>query len=45
MAHGFLELHKAVIHVIILVSFLRLRFLGWGLWDYSCCFFCLSSDG
>ena len=34
MAHSFLELEKAVIHVIILVSFLWLRFS-----------FCLPSDG
>ena len=29
MAHSFIELHKAVIHVIILVSFLWLWFLFW----------------
>jgi len=34
MAHSFTELHKAVIHVIILFSFLRLWFS-----------FCLPSDG
>ena len=33
MAHSFIELHKAVIHAIISVSFLWLWFLFWRLWD------------
>ena len=44
MAHSFIELHKAGIHGIILVSFLSLWFLFWRPWDCSSCFFCLSSD-
>ena len=44
IAHSFIELHKAVIHVIILVSFLQVWFLFWMLWDYTSCF-CLPSDG
>ena len=39
------ELHKAVIHVIILVSFLWLWFLLWRLWDCSSWLLCLPSDG
>ena len=35
MAHNFTELHKAVIHMIILVNFLWLWFSSWRLWDYS----------
>ena len=35
MAHSSIELHKAVIHVIILVNFLCLWFSFWRLWDYS----------
>ena len=34
MAHSSIELHKAVIHVIILVNFLCLWFSFWRLWDY-----------
>ena len=45
MAHSFIELHKAVIHVIILVSFWSLWFSFWSLWDYDSCFFCLPPDG
>ena len=44
MAHSFIELYKAVTHVIILVSFLWLWFLFWWLRDCGCCF-CLHSDG
>ena len=45
MAYSFTELHKGVIHVILLVSFLRLWFSFWRPWDCSFCFFCLPSDG
>ena len=45
VAQSFIELHKAVIHVMLLVSFLCLWFSFWRLWDYSSCFFCLPSDG
>ena len=45
MAHSFIELYKAVTHVIILVSFLWLWFLFWWLNDCSCCFSCLPSEG
>ena len=45
MAHNFIKLHKAMIHVMILVSFLWLWFSFWRLWDCSSCFFCLSSNG
>ena len=45
MAHSFIELHKALIHVIILVSFLWLWFLLWRLYDCGFFCFCLSSDG
>ena len=45
MVHSLTELHKAVIHVIILVSFLWMWFLLWRPWDCSSFFFCLSSDG
>ena len=40
-----LELHKTVIHVFILVSFLWLWFSFWRLRDCSSCFFCLFSHG
>ena len=33
MAHSFTELHKPVIHMIILISFLWLWFLFWRLWN------------
>ena len=39
MAHSFIDLHKAVIHEIILVTFLWLWFSFWRLWDCSSCFF------
>ena len=45
MAHSFTESPRAVIHVIVLVSFLWLWFSFWRLWDRSSCFFYLSSDG
>ena len=45
MAHSFMELHKAVIHMFILVGFLWLWFSFWRLQDCSSCFFSLSSDG
>ena len=45
MAHSFIELHKAVIHVIIWFSFLWLWFLFWRPWDLSSCLFCLPSVG
>ena len=45
MAHAFTELHKAMIHEIILVSFLCLCFLFWRPWDWSSCFSSLPSDG
>ena len=45
MTQSFIDLHKAVIHVMLLVSFLCLWFSFWRLWDYSSCFFCLPSDG
>ena len=38
MAHRFLKLYKAVIHVISLISFLWLWFSFWRLWDYGSCF-------
>ena len=38
MVHSFLKLHKAVIHLISLVSFLWLWFSFWRLWDYGSCF-------
>ena len=44
MAYSLIELHKAVIHVILLVSFLWLWFSFWRLWDCNSCFFCLFSD-
>ena len=44
MAYSLIELHKAVIHVIILVRFLWLWFSFWKLWECSSCFFCLLSD-
>ena len=44
MAHSFTELHKAVIHVIILVSFWSLCFSFWSLWDCDPCFFCFLMD-
>ena len=44
MAHGFIELHTAVVHVIILASFLWLWVLFWRLWDCSSCFFSLFLD-
>ena len=40
-----LNLHKAVIHVIILVSFLWLWYPFWRPWDCSSDFFCLRSGG
>ena len=43
-AQSFTELHKAVIHLIILLSFPRLWFSFWGLWYYSS-YFCLAPDG
>ena len=39
MAHCFIELHKAMIHVIILVSFLWFLFSFWRPWDSCSCFF------
>ena len=38
MTHNFIELHKAVIHVIILFSFLWLRFPLWRPCNWSSCF-------
>ena len=37
-AHHFIELHKAMIHVIILVSFLWFFFSFWRPWDSCSCF-------
>ena len=45
MTHSFIELHKAVIHMIILVSSLWFWFSFWRPWDWNSCFFCLPSDG
>ena len=45
MAHYFIKLHKAMIPMMILVSFLWLWVYFWRLWDCSSCFFCLSSNG
>ena len=44
MVHSFIELYKAVIHMIILFSFLWLWLLFCSLWDRIPCFFCLLSD-
>ena len=44
MAHSFIELHKAVIHMIILVSFLWLWFSFWRVWSCRSCFFHLASE-
>ena len=41
---SFIELDKAVAHVIRLVSFLWLWFSFWRPWDWSSCFFCLPPD-
>ena len=41
-AHSFIQLQKAVIHVVILVTFLWLWFSFWRTWDCGPCFFCLS---
>jgi len=39
------ELHKAVIHVIIFVTFLWLWFSFLRSWDWNSCSFCLPCDG
>ena len=44
MVQSFTELLKAVIHVIILVSFWPLWFSFWSLWDCDPCFFSFLMD-
>ena len=45
MAHSFIDLYKAVIHIIIWVSLLWLWFLFWRLWECNCSFFWLLPEG